>query len=43
MEYLGYRGIYDDLPLDEILASFGELYGAGRPAADDDPMFTSPP
>jgi transglutaminase-like putative cysteine protease len=43
MEYLGHRGIYDDLPLDEILSSFGELYGAVLPAVGDDPMFTSPP
>lgn len=27
MEYVRQRGSYDDLPLDEILASFAEIYG----------------
>lgn len=42
MEYLRYRGVYDDLPLDEIFASFGELYGTARDGVGDDPMFVSP-
>lgn len=42
MEYLEHRGIYDDLPLDEIFASFEELYDITGPGADDDPMFASP-
>lgn len=47
MEYVRRRGSYDDLPLDEIFASFAEVYGdrfgsradgtvAGGAAADDD-------
>jgi hypothetical protein len=32
MQYLRDRGLYLDLPLDEILASFKELYGAARAA-----------
>jgi transglutaminase-like putative cysteine protease len=27
MEYIRQRGTYDDLPLDEIMASFAEIYG----------------
>jgi hypothetical protein len=27
MEYVRQRGSYDDLPLDEIIATFGEVYG----------------
>src|SRR5215216_6043961 len=29
MEYIRQRGCYDDLPLDEIMATFAELYGEG--------------
>jgi transglutaminase-like putative cysteine protease len=29
MEYLRQRGSYDDLPLDEIMATFAEIYGEG--------------
>jgi len=36
MEYLRDRGLYLDLPLDEILATFAELYGRGRPAGRDE-------
>lgn len=42
MEYVRQRGSYDDLPLDEIVADFGEIYGNrfGDPAAaGDDPAF----
>lgn len=42
MEYLDDRGIYDDLPLEEIFTSFGKLYAAASEAVDDDPMFASP-
>lgn len=42
MEYLSHRGIYDDLPLDEIFTSFAELYGPETPTVGDDPMFASP-
>jgi len=28
MEYVNQRGSFDDLPLDEILATFGEVYGS---------------
>lgn len=30
MEYVRQRGLYDDLPLDEILTEFDTLYGSGR-------------
>lgn len=30
MEYVRQRGLYDDLPLDEILTEFDALYGPGR-------------
>lgn len=42
MEYVKQRGTYDDLPLDEIFASFAEIYptmgfdGSGAAAAGDD-------
>ena len=44
MEYVSDRGVYTDLPLDEILATFAELYsgmgagqsGAGAAAAGDE-------
>ena len=43
MEYVNQRGSYDDLPLDEIVASFTEIYGdrfgtapGGAAAAGDD-------
>jgi transglutaminase-like putative cysteine protease len=42
MEYVNQRGSYDDLPLDEILATFAEIYGdrfgdpLGAAAAGDD-------
>ncbi len=40
MEYLRHRGIYDDLPLDEIFATFDEVYpGALGAAVDADPAF----
>ena len=43
MEYLDHRGIYRDLPLDEIFASFDELYGStAQPTVGNDPMFASP-
>jgi transglutaminase-like putative cysteine protease len=29
MEYIRQRGSYDDLPLDEIMATFAEVYGEG--------------
>ena len=32
MEYLRDRGLYTDLPLDEILATFASLYGAAKAA-----------
>ena len=37
MEYVRQRGSYDDLPLEEILADFAEIYGDrfGRPSAAD--------
>lgn len=43
MEYLSQRGIYDDLPLDEIFTSFRELYGKARPPGGGDPLFASTP
>lgn len=36
MEYVRERGSYDDLPLEEILATFAELYGT-RPLEDSEP------
>lgn len=48
MEYVTRRGTYDDLPLDEIFASFDEIYGSldadgsGAAAAGDD-AFAAPP
>lgn len=42
MEYIRERGSYTDLPLEEILATFAELYGS-RPLAEADsadPAFT---
>lgn len=42
MEYISDRGIYDDLPLDEIFTSFGELYGTSAPGVGDDPLFAPP-
>jgi transglutaminase-like putative cysteine protease len=42
MEYLADRGMYDDLPLDEILASFKALYGGAKAAlAERDEAFHS--
>lgn len=37
MEYVRQRGSYDDLPLDEIVADFAEIYGDrfGRPSTAD--------
>ena len=34
MEYVRDRGLYLDLPLDEILRTFAELYGTARPPGD---------
>lgn len=34
MEYLRDRGLYTDLPLEEIKATFAELYGGARPPTD---------
>jgi transglutaminase-like putative cysteine protease len=38
MEYLRERGLYDDLPLEEILRTFAELYGRAH-AIDHDEAF----
>ncbi len=29
MEYVAVRGVYDDLPFEEIMGAFAEMYGAG--------------
>jgi hypothetical protein len=40
MEYVRQRGSYLDLPLEEILATFAELYGT-KPITDQhDPAFS---
>ena len=41
MEYVNQRGSFDDLPLDEILATFAELYGDNLGSGDRavDPAF----
>ena len=45
MEYLRERGVFDDVPLDQILATFGELYADmpvqvdGATGAQHDPAF----
>jgi len=36
MQYVRDRGLYLDLPLDEILTTFAELYGHLRPPAEDE-------
>ena len=36
MEYVRQRGSYADLPFDEIMATFDEVYGAGLPNAPGD-------
>ena len=48
MEYVTQRGSYDDLPLDEIFATFNEVYsslehgGGGAAAAGDDAFAAEP-
>ena len=37
MEYINQRGSFDDLPLDQILADFAEIYGDVVTAADAAP------
>jgi transglutaminase-like putative cysteine protease len=41
MEYVNQRGSFDDLPLEEIKATFAEVYGTafGDPSPADDPAF----
>ena len=36
MEYLRERGLFLDLPLDEIVQAFAQIYGAAPAAVDDD-------
>lgn len=45
MEYVNERGSFNDLPLDEILATFDELYGGTDSMGDgsDDPAFAADP
>ena len=39
MEYVSQRGVYSDLPLDRIMATFDEVYGFDAAPAEDDPAF----
>lgn len=40
MEYLADRGAYEDLPFEEIMATFAELYGLdGAQRGEHDPAF----
>ena len=34
MEYVNHRGIYSDLPLEQIFQSFADLYGSDQALAD---------
>lgn len=40
MEYVSQRGIYPDLPLDRILATFAEVYAWDNGPAGEDPAFS---
>ena len=39
MEYIRQRGSFDDLPLEQILADFEEIYGPATPSDADDDAF----
>lgn len=41
MEYVAHRGVYDDLPFDEIMATFAELYPTHGVTDTHDDMFHS--
>lgn len=45
MEYVNQRGSFDDLPLDQIMATFAELYGSNDGLGDgsEDPAFAPQP
>ena len=41
MEYVRQRGSFDDLPLDQIFATFDEIYPTSNAGAVDDPAFAA--